>query len=327
VKAQPLSNGIISGEAPGAAMTLRIAFMGTPDFALPALSALVEAGHDVCCVYTQPPRPAGRGQKERRSPVHDFADDHDIPVRTPRSLKSDEQADAFRALELDVAVVAAYGLILPQSLLGAPRLGCINIHGSLLPRWRGAAPLQRAIMAGDPVSGVTIMEMEAGLDTGPMLMAEEISIDAQMTAGELHDQVAHLGADLIVKTLKGLVDDCLSSQPQPEDGVTYADKIDKSEARIDWTRTATEIDRQVRGLSPHPGAWCELNQTRVRVLVAEIVDGEDSAAPGTVLDDQLTIACGQGVLRLTQVQRAGKSITSADALLRGFPVPAGGQAG
>lgn len=327
MKAQPLSNGIISGEAPGAAMTLRIAFMGTPDFALPALSALVEAGHDVCCVYTQPPRPAGRGQKERRSPVHDFADDHDIPVRTPRSLKSDEQADAFRALELDVAVVAAYGLILPQSLLGAPRLGCINIHGSLLPRWRGAAPLQRAIMAGDPVSGVTIMEMEAGLDTGPMLMAEEISIDAQMTAGELHDQVAHLGADLIVKTLKGLVDDCLSSQPQPEDGVTYADKIDKSEARIDWTRTATEIDRQVRGLSPHPGAWCELNQTRVRVLVAEIVDGEDSAAPGTVLDDQLTIACGQGVLRLTQVQRAGKSITSADALLRGFPVPAGGQAG
>jgi methionyl-tRNA formyltransferase len=308
-------------------MTLRITFMGTPDFALPALAALVDAGHEVSCIYTQPPRAAGRGQKEKRSPVHAFADQRGIPVRTPRSLKSDAEAEAFRDLKLDVAVVAAYGLILPPNLLKAPRLGCINIHGSLLPRWRGAAPLQRAIMAGDTVSGVTVMDMEAGLDTGPMLLAEEIAIGTHMTAGELHDQLAQLGARLIVDALKGLEDGSLAPEPQPDEGVTYAAKIEKSEARIDWSLSAIDIDRRVRGLSPVPGAWCELNGTRVRVLLAEPMRGKDEAEPGTVLDDDLSIACGRGALRLLQVQRAGKSATSAEALLRGFPVPAGSRAG
>jgi methionyl-tRNA formyltransferase len=307
-------------------MSLRIAFMGTPEFSLRALAALLDAGHDVCAVYTQPPRPAGRGQKEKCSPVHEFAESQGIPVRTPRSLKSDEETEGFRALNLDVAVVAAYGLILPQALLDAPRLGCINIHGSLLPRWRGAAPIQRAIMAGDPVSGVTIMEMEAGLDTGPMVLAEEFTIGPKTTAGDLHDGLAEQGARLIVTALAGLDDGRLKPQTQPTEGVTYADKIDKQEARINWALPAIEIDRQIRGLSPYPGAWCTISDVRVKILKAEPVERAVEAAPGEALDDQLTVACGEGALRLLRVQRAGKSATTVDALLRGFPVPAGTRA-
>jgi len=307
-------------------MPLRIAFMGTPGFSLPALEALLDAGHDVCCVYTQPPRPAGRGKKEKPSPVHVFAEQRGIEVRAPQSLKPAEQAAAFRALELDAAVVVAYGLILPQALLDVPRLGCLNIHGSLLPRWRGAAPLQRAIMAGDQVTGVTIMEMEAGLDTGPMLLTEDVPIGPHTTAGDLHDQLAQLGARLIVAALEGLENGSLTPQPQPGEGVTYADKITKDDTHIDWSRPATEIDCRVRGLSPSPGAWFEIDGTRIRVLRAEPVE-DMSGTPGVVLDDRLTIACGQGALRLLDVQRAGKSVTTADALLRGFPVPAGARVG
>ncbi len=303
-------------------MRLRIAFMGTPDFALPALEALLDAGHDVCCVYTQPPRPAGRGHKEQPSPTHAFARDHSIEARTPSSLKSTEQEEVFQALKLDVAVVAAYGLILPQTFLDAPRLGCINIHGSLLPRWRGAAPVQRAIMAGDRVSGITIMEMEAGLDTGPMLLSEEAPIGTHATAGELHDQLAQVGARAIVSALAGLAEGTLAARPQPEEGVTYADKITKDEARIDWTLPAAELDCKVRGLSPAPGAWFEADGKRIKVLRAEPVD-RNSTTPGEVLDDRLTIACGQGALRLHEVQREGKSVSDAGALLRGFPIPAG----
>jgi methionyl-tRNA formyltransferase len=303
-------------------MRLRIAFMGTPDFALPALEALLDAGHDVCCVYTQPPRPAGRGHKEQPSPTHAFARDHSIEARTPSSLKSTEQEEVFQALKLDVAVVAAYGLILPQTFLDTPRLGCINIHGSLLPRWRGAAPVQRAIMAGDRVSGITIMEMEAGLDTGPMLLSEEVPIGTHATAGELHDQLAQVGARTIVSALAGLAEGTLAARPQPEEGVTYADKITKDEARIDWTLPAAELDCKVRGLSPAPGAWFEADGKRIKVLRAEPVD-RNSTTPGEVLDDRLTIACGQGALRLHEVQREGKSVTDAGALLRGFPIPAG----
>lgn len=300
--------------------------MGTPGFSLPALVALLDAGHDVCCVYTQPPRPAGRGKKEKPSPVQVFAEQHGIEVRAPQSLKPAEQAAAFRALELDAAVVVAYGLILPQALLDVPRLGCLNIHASLLPRWRGAAPLQRAIMAGDQVTGVTIMEMEAGLDTGPMLLTESVPIGPHTTAGELHDQLAGLGARLIVAALEGLENRSLTPQPQPDEGVTYADKITKDDTRIDWSRPAAEIDCRVRGLSPSPGAWFEIDGTRIRVLRAEPVE-DMSGTPGEVLDDRLLIACGQGALRLLDVQRAGKSVTTADALLRGFPVPAGARAG
>jgi len=300
--------------------------MGTPGFSLPALEALLDAGHDVCCVYTQPPRPAGRGKKEKPSPVQVFAEQRGIEVRAPQSLKPAEQAAAFRALELDAAVVVAYGLILPQALLDVPRLGCLNIHGSLLPRWRGAAPLQRAIMAGDQVTGVTIMEMEAGLDTGPMLLTEDVPIGPHTTAGDLHDQLAQLGARLIVAALEGLENGSLTPQPQPGEGVTYADKITKDDTHIDWSRPATEIDCRVRGLSPSPGAWFEIDGTRIRVLRAEPVE-DMSGTPGVVLDDRLTIACGQGALRLLDVQRAGKSVTTADALLRGFPVPAGARVG
>ncbi len=303
-------------------MSLRIAFMGTPDFALPALQALIDADFDVCCVYSQPPRPAGRGQKETPSPVHAFAEDKGIEVRTPKSLKPPEQAEAFRALHLDAAVVAAYGLILPQALLDGPRLGCVNIHGSLLPRWRGAAPIQRAVMAGDHTTGITIMQMDAGLDTGPMILRKEVAIGPHMTAGELHDLLAATGAEAIVEALTGLADGSLKPQPQPDDGVTYADKVAKEEARIDWARPAAELDCMIRGLSPFPGAWFETQGTRIKVLRVEPVDVA-AGNPGEVVGPGLTIACARGALRLLDVQRAGKSPTTADALLRGFPMPVG----
>jgi methionyl-tRNA formyltransferase len=299
---------------------MRLAFMGTPDFSVPALDALVAAGHEIACVYSQPARPAGRNLALRPSPVAARATALGLPVRTPARLRDPaEQAD-FAALELDVAVVVAYGLILPQAVLDAPRRGCLNIHASLLPRWRGAAPIQRAIMAGDAETGVCIMAMEAGLDTGPVLLRGAIPIGPSDTAGSLHDALSGLGARLIVEALDRL--DALAPSPQPEVGVTYAAKIDKAEARIDWTRPAVEVDRRIRGLSPFPGAWFEIGGERVKALSSEIAAG--SGAPGSVLDDRLTIACGDGAVRLLRLQRAGRAPMEPAAFLRGFAVPAGG---
>ena len=302
-------------------MTYRIAYMGTPDFSVGALTALIEAGHEVACVYTQPPRPAGRGKKGRPSPVHEFAAEHGIEVRHPASLRGEEEQAAFAALDLDVAVVAAYGLILPKPILEAPRHGCLNIHASLLPRWRGAAPIQRAILAGDRISGVTIMRMDAGLDTGPMLLRESVTIGPKTNAGRLHDELSSMGARMIVEALARLEAARLEETPQAEEGVTYAAKIDKAETRIDWTRPAAEIERRLRAFAPAPGAWFELDGERIRVL-AGTVTGE-RGEPGTVLDDTLTVACGEGAIRLEVVQRAGKGAMEAAAFLRGRAVPVG----
>jgi len=296
--------------------TLRIIFMGTPAFAAVALKALIDAGHDIVAVYSQPPRPKGRGMETQKSPVHAFAEELGIPVRTPASLKGADEIAAFAALKADVAVVAAYGLILPKAVLDAPRHGCLNIHASLLPRWRGAAPIQRAIMAGDAETGVTIMQMAEGLDTGPMLLKQSLAIDPAMDAGALHDELAQIGARLICAALDTVTD--LKPVPQPVEGVTYATKITKEEARIDWRRSAAELDRQIRGLSPAPGAFTELKGERLTILAADAVSG--SGAPGTTLDDRLTIACGEGALRPTLVKRAGKRAMATEELLRGFPV-------
>ncbi len=302
-------------------MALRLAFMGTPAFSIAPLAALISAGHEIAAVYSQPPRPAGRGHALQKSPVHAFAEANAIPVMTPKSLKSAEAQAEFAALGLDAAVVVAYGLILPQPILDAPRLGCVNIHASLLPRWRGAAPIQRAIMAGDTETGVMTMQMDAGLDTGPVLMAERLAIGPDMNAGELHDALSPLGADLIVRTMAALERGAIVAQPQPETGATYAAKISKEETRLDWTRDAAALRNQVRGLSPAPGAWTEINGERVKVLKAALAEG--AGAPGAVLDDRLTIACGTGALRLDILQRPGRGPMAADELLRGFPVPAG----
>ena len=300
----------------------RLAFMGTPDFAVPTLTALIEAGHEIAAVYTQPPRAAGRGKRPRPSPVQIVAESHGVEVRTPARLKDAAAQAAFAALDLDAAVVVAYGLILPPPILAAPRLGCLNLHGSLLPRWRGAAPIQRAIMAGDRETGVAVMQMDAGLDTGPVLLEERVAIGPKTTAGELHDALARLGAPLMVEALAGLADGRLTPRPQGESGVTYADKIEKSEACIDWSRPAAALDCQIRGLSPFPGAWFAHDDARIKVLLAEPL--ADAAGPaGTVLDDRLTVACGAGALRLLELQRAGKAPMPAEALLRGFPIPAG----
>ena len=293
--------------------------MGTPQFAVPALVALVEAGHDVVAVYTQPPRPGGRRGKELTpSPVHKEAEVREIEVRHPVSLKGADEQAAFAALEADVAIVAAYGLLLPQAILDAPRKGCLNIHASILPRWRGAAPIQRAILAGDPTTGVTIMQMEAGLDTGPMLATLRTTIDSK-TAGELTEELANKGAQLMVGTLRQL--DNHRPVTQPEDGVTYARKIDKTEARLDFTAEAEQVERQVRAFQPAPGAFFELEGERYKVLAAQVVAG--SGEPGSVLDDALTIACGSGAIRVTRIQRAGKPAMDTADLLRGRPVPAG----
>jgi methionyl-tRNA formyltransferase len=296
----------------------RIVFMGTPAFAAVALKAIVDAGHDVAAVYSQPPRPKGRGMDVQKSSVHALADELGIAVRTPASLKDDEAISAFQSLDADVAVVAAYGLILPASILAAPRQGCLNIHASLLPRWRGAAPIQRAIMAGDAETGVTIMQMEKGLDTGPMLLSARVAIGPDTDAGALHDALADMGARLIVGALAR---DDLMATPQPIAGVTYAAKITNEECRIDWRRGAVEIDRQIRGLSPAPGAFTTMAGERVTILAAALTNA--SGVPGTVLDDQLTIACGEGAMRPTVVKRAGKRAMSAEEMLRGFAVPKG----
>ena len=301
-------------------MTLRLAFMGTPDFAVPTLAELVAQGYDIACVYSQPPRPKGRGLNADPSPVHQFALDAKLAVRTPLTLKDEAQQELFRALKIDAAIVVAYGLLLPKPILDAPNLGCFNLHGSLLPRWRGAAPIQRAIMAGDTETGVMVMRMKEGLDTGPVLMAERTPI-GRKTYGDLHDELSRLGADLMVRALSALERGSVTETPQAAEGVTYAKKILKDEARIDWTKSAHEIDCLIRGLSPVPGAWCEVKGERLKILYAEPVSG--SGTPGTVLDDRLTIACGEGALRLTRLQRAGKSAMTADELLRGFALPKG----
>ncbi|MCE8538736.1 methionyl-tRNA formyltransferase [Ruegeria pomeroyi] len=298
---------------------MRVVFMGTPDFSVPVLEALVGAGHEIAAVYCQPPRPAGRGKKDRPTPVHARALDLGLEVRHPVSLKGAEAQADFAALGADVAVVVAYGLILPQAVLDAPRHGCLNIHASLLPRWRGAAPIHRAIMTGDDQTGICIMQMEAGLDTGPVLLRATTPIGAEETTGALHDRLSAMGADLIVEALARLPE--LTAEPQPEDGVTYAAKIDKAEARVDWTRPAVEIDRQIRGLSPFPGAWTEIAGERVKLLASRLAEGQ--GAPGAVLDDVLTVACGTGAISLTRLQRAGKAAQDADIFLRGWPVPKG----
>jgi methionyl-tRNA formyltransferase len=295
---------------------MRIIFMGSPEFAVPSLSALVEAGHEVICVYSQPPRPAGRGKGERKTPVHESAEELGIEVRTPRTLRKEEEQAQFRALSADLAVVAAYGLILPKPILEAPRMGCINVHASLLPRWRGAAPIQRAILAGDEVSGVTIMQMEEGLDTGPMLLRRELDIHGK-NAWQVTDELSILGA----RALMTWLDEPIPPEPQPIAGATYATKIDKTETRIDWRRAAQEIERQVRAFAPSPGAWFEANGERIKLLEAAIAHEEGK--PGKLLDDALTVACGHDAIRPVMVQRAGRAPMSAEELLRGFAVKRG----
>lgn len=292
---------------------MRVIFMGTPDFSVPVLEALVDAGHEIAAVYCQPPRPAGRGKKDRPSPVQMRAEALGLTVRSPKSLRTPEAQAEFAAFQADIAVVVAYGLILPQAILDAPAQGCLNIHASLLPRWRGAAPIHRAIMAGDAQTGVCIMQMEAGLDTGPVLLRQATDIGAQETTGALHDRLSAMGADLIVTALARLPD--LMPQAQPEDGVTYAEKISKSEARIDWTQDAQTVDRQIRGLSPFPGAWCEVGGERIKLLGSHVVAGEGT--PGQVLGG-FTIACGQGAVAVTHAQRAGKKAMGADEVLKGL---------
>jgi len=297
---------------------MRIVFMGTPAFAVPTLVALVEAGHEVVAAYTQPPRPAGRGKQLQPSAVQIDAERRGIPVRSRKSLRPAEAQAELAAFAPEIAVVAAYGLILPQPVLDIPPLGCLNVHASLLPRWRGAAPIQRAIMAGDPVTGVTIMRMEAGLDTGPMLSVARTPIDDK-TAGELTAELAEIGARLMVETLHDLPN--LQAEPQIDLEATHAPKIDKAEARIDWTGDAEAIERQVRGLAPFPGAWFELDGERIKVLKAQVVAREGK--PGTTLDDALTVACGYAALRPVRIQRAGKPAMDTQAFLRGKPIPAG----
>ena len=298
---------------------MRIVFMGTPDFAVPVLDAVQAAGHEIVAAYCQPARPAGRrGRALVPSPVQQRAEALGVPVRTPVSLKGADEQAAFAALDADAAVVAAYGLILPRAVLDAPRHGCLNVHGSLLPRWRGAAPVQRAILAGDTETGVGIMQMEAGLDTGPVRLERRTPVDGK-TAGALADELSRLGAAAMVEVLADLA--AYPPVPQPEGGVTYAAKIDKAEARIDWSQPAEQVERLVRAMNPAPGAWFEVAGERVKLLAAEPI--ADSGEPGTVLDDRLTIACGTGAIRPILVQRAGRGQASADELLRGFPIPAG----
>ncbi|MCZ6861571.1 MAG: methionyl-tRNA formyltransferase [Alphaproteobacteria bacterium] len=300
---------------------LRLVFMGTSDFAVPALAALIDAGHEVVCVYSQPPRPAGRGKKTRPGPVHALAEASSIPMRTPASLKDNREQESFAALGADICVVAAYGLILPKAILDAPRLGCLNIHASLLPRWRGAAPIERAILAGDLKTGVTIMRMDQGLDTGAMLLRREVPIDAETNGNDLRDRLAALGAKMIVETLDRLATGTLKPKPQPARGKTYAGKIEKGELRLDWNATSAEVGRVVRAFSPK--AWFEFEGERIRVLEASAGGGKSKMSPGTVLDDHLTIACGKGVLCPTRIQRAGKSAMDASAFLRGTSIPEG----
>ncbi|HVI31105.1 methionyl-tRNA formyltransferase [Phenylobacterium sp.] len=304
---------------------MRLAFLGTPDFSVAALAALVDAGHEIACVYSQPPAPRGRGQTLQPSPVHAFAQARGIPVRTPASMRDPAEIEAFRALDLDAAVVVAFGQILPGAVLEAPRLGSYNVHASLLPRWRGAAPIQRAIMAGDKVTGVQVMRMTEGLDEGPVLATATVRIDAQDTAATLHDRLAAAGAELIARTLPSIEDGTAVAVPQAEDGVTYAKKIRPKEARIDWGKPGAEVDRKIRGLSPFPGAWFLLPTDKGPVRVKALLSAYEEAdgAPGAVLDDRLLVACGEGAVRLLRVQREGRGPQDAEVFLNGTPVAAG----
>jgi len=300
---------------------MRLIFMGTPDFAVPTLVELAARGHEIAAVYTRAAKPAGRGMDVQRTPVEQEARRLALSVQTPRTLKEEEAQAAFRAYDADAAVVVAYGLILPKSVLETPRLGCFNIHASLLPRWRGAAPINRAIMAGDTESGVTIMKMNEGLDTGAMAMADPMPVGADMTAGDLHDALSRLGADLMLRALAAAERGSLALTPQPDKGVTYAEKISKNETRIDWSKPWKQVHDHIRGLSPFPGAWFEIDGVRIKALRS--TKGEGAGAAGTVLDDRLTIACGAGAVRLTQVQRAGRQPMTAEEFLRGTPVKSG----
>ena len=308
---------------------MRLAFLGTPDFAVASLRRIVEAGFEVACVYSQPPAPRGRGHELRPSPAHAFAGAHGLPVRTPASMRDPAEVAAFRALGLDAAVVVAFGQILPREVLEAPKLGAFNLHGSLLPRWRGAAPIQRAIMAGDAVTGVQVMRMTEGLDEGPILATQTLRIGPLDTAGTLHDRMAEAGAELLVRTLHALGRGEARETPQASGGVTYAKKIRPREARIDWTRPGAEVDRKIRGLSPAPGAWFELptdrGPVRVKALLSANEDGD--GAPGEVLDEALLVACGSGAVRLLRVQREGRAAQDAEAFLRGQSVAAGERLG
>jgi methionyl-tRNA formyltransferase len=295
-------------------MSLRLAFMGSPDFAVPTLEAILAAGHDVACVYSQPPRPAGRGKELRETAVHAAANRHGLPVRTPLNFKSPEDREAFAALNLDVAVVVAYGLLLPKAILDAPRLGCFNLHGSILPRWRGAAPIHRAVMAGDAITGVQVMKMDVGLDTGPVMLTATTPITEDDTTGDVHDRLSQLGAALMVEGLARLEAGNATLTEQTEDGVTYAAKVSAAEARIDWSLPAPEVAARIRGMSPFPGAWFEHEGQRIKVFHARAADG--SGHPGDVLDDDLRIACGSGAVRLTRLQRAGKGIVTAEDFQR-----------
>jgi methionyl-tRNA formyltransferase len=299
--------------------------MGTAAFAVPSLRAVAASPHQMLAVYTQPARPAGRGLKARPSPVHSAAADLGLAVRTPQTLKDPLEQEGFAALGADLAVVAAYGLILPQAVLSAPRLGCINLHASLLPRWRGAAPIQRALLAGDAETGITIIQMEPSLDTGPILAMGRIPITTRSTAASLHDELAQLAARMVGPTIDDLARGRASPRPQPGAGVTYAPKIDKAEARLDWSQPAAFLERQLRALNPWPGCWTDLDGERLLVLQGELAAG--AGAPGEILDDRLTVACGEGALRLTRVQRAGGKPMAADAFLRGFPLPIGARLG
>ena len=304
---------------------MRLLVMGTPDFAVPTLIELAARGHEIVAVYTRAPKPAGRGMDLQRTPVEREAQRLALAVHTPRTLKDDTAVEVFRAHNADAAVVVAYGLILPKPILEAPRIGCFNVHASLLPRWRGAAPINRAIMAGDTETGVTIMKMDEGLDTGAMAMADRAPIEAYITAGELHDALSRLGADLMLRALAAAERGSLRLTSQPQTGVTYAEKISKNETRIDWVKPWKQVHDHIRGLSPFPGAWFELDGVRVKTLRSTKADG--SGKPGTALDDRLTIACGSGAVRLTQVQRAGKQPMNADEFLRGTPVKPGTHVG
>lgn len=299
---------------------MRVVFMGTPDFAVPVLGVLID-DYDVVAVYTQPPRPAGRGHREQATPVHRAAEAAGVPVRYPRSLKSDVAQAEFAACSADVAVVAAYGLILPSSVLHAPRYGCVNVHASLLPRWRGAAPIQRAILAGDTQTGICLMQMDEGLDTGPVYACKRTPIDERTTAGALHDRLAELGSVMVRQYLPKILGGEIVAAPQPSDGVTYADKIAKSEAQINWDRPAGRVVRHINGFSPYPGAWAEHEGTRFKILAAEAVPG--SGAPGQILNDALVIACGEGAIRVETIQMAGRQPLTAAQLLLGHRMPAG----
>lgn len=302
---------------------MRVIFMGSPDFSVPALDALIEAGHEIVCVYCQPPRPGGRGKKNRSTPVQARAEALGLPVRYPASLTAAEAQSDFAALGADIAVVVAYGLILPQAVLDAPKHGCLNIHASLLPRWRGAAPIHRAIMAGDAETGLCIMRMEAGLDIGPVLLRDVTSIASDDTTGTLHDRLSRMGAVLIVEALEKL--HSLTPEPQALEGVSYAAKIEKSETRVNWRRCASEVDAHIRGLSPFPGAWTEHEGERLKLLLCAPAPVDRSAddIPGAVLDNALTVACGRGAVQLLRLQRAGRSAQDREAFLHGLPIPRG----